>query len=837
MGGPARKLSLRLRNGRGPSPPRTPEIEAWKPHRRVDNEQGQEIAVLARSPESELRVQAAPAMPAWRRPPPPRFLDTPDLAGPMDPKALLHEAGILSDQSSTRTSLESKSRAQSRRSTAARTAEHHGAATGEPNAGVPSRTELLDATGLADGLGLGIEHGLDVQQPHAARVVESGAALGSPRLAPVDLALQLPDANTSYLSVPLDSPLDLTRRPYSLISTDDGVDTPIIGLRRLVVSTTEGAADEELFFRPPTARSASPCLEKKSSTDVLEPPLPFDAEQFREQWEKRSSQIDRSSSPPMSPRDSVVAPSLHSKRASTAASKRFSAHGSEAGATDVSALGAEVSHARRMAAVPMGTARVAEWTRRTRRNSNPTLGDGSQATAQLSRSLSLSKACPPLPAQLTQEALAEAARLGKAPSKRIRRSKSSPMDSNLNVLWGSAAAVPPLLPLAGIPSQAHAPKSPKRRLARLPAATPSPARTLRPSRSGNLQAAAAADDADAAAPDVDASHTAALSSVRTSPHARTRPSYATSEEAALARRREQAEREKRRAERERQREEKRLAAYASKKLNDPLLATRLALVGLAEGDGEVRSPTRKQSGEEPRADTKAPSKDWALREEPFRGVSISSGPYTSRAVQLALAPPARRVSDVAAAAAAPRTLSPAPSSVPPLDSRSSFYTAASGVSDEEDEASTVLGLDPLRSTSAAAPPSAVDDRTSLATTPEGLAALEWPVPPSRSQHAQTSDDGTLLARPGLRISGGTELNAWPGAASPPSVASRASPQMLSLAGITRPISGRLVASPERGAPRLVAAPHHLLASPALRSERASVASMTSAPGTPVLRDG
>lgn len=62
--------------------------------------------------------------------------------------------------------------------------------------------------------------------------------------------------------------------------------------------------------------------------------------------------------------------------------------------------------------------------------------------------------------------------------------------------------------------------------------------------------------------------------------------YLTSEEATIAKRKEKKERERNSKEKRRQKEMDRQKAYAERKRNDPLLRTRLALVGLASADDE-----------------------------------------------------------------------------------------------------------------------------------------------------------------------------------------------------------------------------------------------------------
>lgn len=75
----------------------------------------------------------------------------------------------------------------------------------------------------------------------------------------------------------------------------------------------------------------------------------------------------------------------------------------------------------------------------------------------------------------------------------------------------------------------------------------------------------------------------------------TTKSYLTSEEAAVAKRKEKEERERKRKEKRRRKELEKQRAYAERKRADPLLRTRLALVGLASADDEVDKVEEKQT--------------------------------------------------------------------------------------------------------------------------------------------------------------------------------------------------------------------------------------------------
>lgn len=318
--------------------------------------------------------------------------------------------------------------------------------------------------------------------------------------------------------------------------------------------------------------------------------------------------------------------------------------------------------------------------------------------------------------------------------------------------------------------------------------------------------------------------------------------FATSEEAAQAKRREQEDRERRAKEREQRAELKRLVRYAQKKRSDPLLAARLALVGLtpdAESEaalprlrrgsedtqsgregtgGERRSKMRIEvSGSEAGAKRKERDLPPELDIAPLYSVSPSSNPHKHESSPRVAKPPAgkaqREDSNTiatpasASASAAASTPTPSKAMLDPgsanidffasrapssphsapygsasrassvfAQSMASFHTAVDdgttpgsetrdqaeveggqalvrqdsaqqqqqqqrlSVADEQDQ-------DPPRASTSASMVTSTSVASDMAQT---LSAISFPLPPSRARAPQRSDDGTILARAGLR---------------------------------------------------------------------------------------
>lgn len=155
----------------------------------------------------------------------PRMLATPDLSGsPMSSRVLLRSAGIQSRMSDDRTPRPSTCNDGAPPSAL-------GFISGEERPG--TKTEFVS--------------GLDAISSGWTESSSVRSSLNKKRKPVPKL-----DALDSLLAS------HAPHRPYSLISTDtDGNDTPILGLRRLVVDTSEGDEERErqsrFFFRPPTA--------------------------------------------------------------------------------------------------------------------------------------------------------------------------------------------------------------------------------------------------------------------------------------------------------------------------------------------------------------------------------------------------------------------------------------------------------------------------------------------------------------------------------------------------------------------------------------------------------
>ena len=260
--------------------------------------------------------------------------------------------------------------------------------------------------------------------------------------------------------------------------------------------------------------------------------------------------------------------------------------------------------------------------------------------------------------------------------------------------------------------------------------------------------------------------------------------YATSEEAALAKQRENAEREGRQKEKERKRQLEQQRKYAMKKKSDPLLAARLALVGL-EHESEPLP------GQEAASQTRTVD-DASVRK---RGVNLSSADeptvrsWTSAGGKMGMAAEPKlalgrqiarkRASGVTGAdglLAAPGD--GLPYKVSSLTgSMTSFHTADAGLSGDEwgaeglggkqvadyhhddDDGGNGLGKRSAKSsqtvgswdtgTAYSRPATSASYKTVASLASSLSVDLEFPIPPQRGRE-QLSEDGTLLSRAGLR---------------------------------------------------------------------------------------
>ncbi|PWN41725.1 hypothetical protein IE81DRAFT_324215 [Ceraceosorus guamensis] len=1025
------------------------------------------------SHDTKAGLQTAGSSPSNRRRAPPRFLETPDLAGPLDPRALMRQAGVsplsspnMSVPGSRRTS-EGTAKGQMIPDEASSTAllsdqiPLQADTQATPRASLQALQDVTPrrrqgADQKFDGLGLTFDERNDRVAAREAASADAKSSLEGQsggadslrrgRAFVADLSAwkwegtgseidgsdgrdtpgtihsrRRPDAPTphQWAAERSNGSARTDMRPYSLISTDtDGGDTPIMKLRRLVVDTETEGEEASLFFRPPGTRSnsapsstrdvqsprSSPDRESRNGT----PPVPeltpaqAHAANIRRMHMQQGLEEDARTSPVDELAELRFGNVDHGrvarhKRTSTTLSaggrsKRASTQESDAGATDTSALDAQVSQARRMAAVPLGRAKVAEWAGnaassgsavpriwqapqleacRTARHgaTAPTPGGSPSTTAHspeapdqviLGPTQSPSLRSPNQPSRQvqrsapTQVTLDEAARLGKAPSKRVRRSRSQPMSSSVYVpktpTRGPAAlsglptskALPslPALPPApslrisgkrntskgrrhGMASQTNSANQDERAL--------ETARTLRPSQSGNLRegtftfraevpsqeknapatllrldtlrkSASAGPLSDCGSHDskgaADAHDTASTRATIESPtksrrgggdggsrfekrpertsrreegHDRSRSkgslrrgkSFATSEEAAQAMRQEQADREKRHREKEQKREERRRQDHAKRKQNDPLLATRLALMGLAgpmpagEGSEAADDVASAATAAHDSPERMVTPLGWELRREPLRPITVSSPPASNEEVLIAEAP-SLRAEMRQTSRSTPYSESILASTV---DSRTSFKTAEEYVRRSADGGSSDSEAETLHQRSAIAerpsrpvrdraerqpalvspPPARPVSSATMATvtsTGTSFALLDFPKPPSRQAYAEVSDDGTVLSLAHLSSSRAI-MNVAPGAARLPENAypereqglPSTSPayskgRLLDLHGHSRPVSGRLGDSPRGQLPELVSLG---LPSPALRSQHASIISQNAPP--------
>ena len=219
--------------------------------------------------------------------------------------------------------------------------------------------------------------------------------------------------------------------------------------------------------------------------------------------------------------------------------------------------------------------------------------------------------------------------------------------------------------------------------------------------------------------------------------------FATSEEAAQAKQLELVEREKRHAEREARRQAQLQQKYAKKKQSDPLLAARLALAGLQppEAVPKLKPEQLVSDVAELMPVAKSLVVDAGLRVPivPERRTSSTFPSLLSVPV-----PPVGRKDSIAGSVTSFHTAQDVPINEPVTASASqspkAADTAAMGRQQSEpvaDTSSTSKGSGEVR------PDTSYSIASSLAVD------FEFPVPPQRMKE-QLSDDGTLLSRAGLQ---------------------------------------------------------------------------------------
>ncbi|EPQ26582.1 uncharacterized protein PFL1_05903 [Pseudozyma flocculosa PF-1] len=279
-----------------------------------------------------------------------------------------------------------------------------------------------------------------------------------------------------------------------------------------------------------------------------------------------------------------------------------------------------------------------------------------------------------------------------------------------------------------------------------------------------------------------------------SPSARQLPANLTTEEAILAKQRERIERERRHRRREERKQLEQQRRYALKKKSDPLLATRLALVGLQPGSEELPSTAKSR--------TALPCDEGLASRPPVSAADLASRPrHTAADTDTAflvtsptrqtflmgqepssndpyLGKPAAHASSAAGSSSYsydqpqhPRYLSAHTSRHDSfVGSVMSFHTAESGSSggvDEDGHDVDLVGnsVDSAQTTSTkprdsageatatqpARPPTSASLKTMNSIASSLTVDFEFPVPPQRLRE-QLSDDGTLLSRAGLRES-------------------------------------------------------------------------------------
>ena len=340
--------------------------------------------------------------------------------------------------------------------------------------------------------------------------------------------------------------------------------------------------------------------------------------------------------------------------------------------------------------------------------------------------------------QPSSQMVEEAIRLGRAPSKRVRRSVSEARSAGEAVM-AEREPVGTTAPrrVSGSSTAASLAAARQRRRSASSKRAASSADVMNPTLVPAVPAAPLLAMQDVVASSEDKEPASDKMQEDSKQHSKQR-SYATSEEAARAKQRELVEREKRQAEKEAKRQTQLQQKYARKKQSDPLLATRLALAGLqppVEAMPKLRA--EQVAGSTPAAAAPA-----------FRTSMFTAGLQVPEV-------PERRAS-----AGSPALLSaPMARKNSIAGSVTSFHTAL----DVPAEPSAVVSAaaSPLTSTvepakeagdaSFTSKDSEVRPDTSYSIASSLAVDFEFPVPPQRMKE-QLSEDGTLLSRAGLQES-------------------------------------------------------------------------------------
>lgn len=342
------------------------------------------------------------------------------------------------------------------------------------------------------------------------------------------------------------------------------------------------------------------------------------------------------------------------------------------------------------------------------------------------------------PTQMVEEAI----RLGRAPSKRVRRNVSETKSAGeaVMVMRESANTLPRSSVHPGLTAARN-----RRRSASLSSRKASSSMdALNPTLVPALPTAPLLHVQDVLMPaegarkSQDVAPVAEVSEAQegSKQHSKQR-SFATSEEAAQAKRQELLEREKRLAEKEARRQLQLQEKYAKKKQSDPLLAARLALAGLQTPYEAV-----------PKLKDKQPIDSAAAvpRSSLYGGAGLQVPEITGRR---------------ASASASPSLLSVAPSALGRKNSNAgsvtSFHTAMDVPLDDNKVASAsaspkMVPAEPTADSSFVSKNSSeVRPDTSYSIASSLAVDFEFPVPPQRMKE-QLSEDGTILSRAGLQES-------------------------------------------------------------------------------------
>ncbi|SPC66751.1 uncharacterized protein UHOD_02250 [Ustilago sp. UG-2017b] len=351
------------------------------------------------------------------------------------------------------------------------------------------------------------------------------------------------------------------------------------------------------------------------------------------------------------------------------------------------------------------------------------LGDVDQTTSQNAA-----------PVTVTSQLAEEAIRLGRAPSNRVRRNVSETKSAGEAVMVMRDAAN--MLPRSSANSSVVAARRRRRSTSLSSRKAWSSMDMMNPTLVPALPTAPLLHVQDGQPPtdkgaDVETAHVEDGSKQ----HSKQR-SFATSEEAAQAKRQELLEREKRLAEKEARRQLQLQEKYAKKKQSDPLLAARLALAGLQtpmEAVPKLQGESLAQSAAASRSSLCGGS-GLQVPEIAGRRASATGSP----ALLSVIASPMGRKNSNAG-------------------SVMSFHTAmdvATGDSQVVSASSSakVLQTEPTAETSLTSKGSAeVRPDTSYSIASSLAVDFEFPVPPQRMKE-QVSEDGTPLSRAGLQES-------------------------------------------------------------------------------------